>query len=606
MNKSKLILFLFFISLAHAQELDESFLSSLPDDIRKDVIDKAGNQDKNLDNNFRPYQYSSKIEFEEDLLALKLRMERDLIELNNRLDKDKPLNIKEDLALFGKNFFNTFQTSFMPVNEPNPNSSYVLDVGDVLKIQLIGQKNYIDNLIINGDGSVNVPDIGQVIVAGLTLSSASDIITTKITEAFISTEAYITLGKIRDVNILVTGNAIKPGIYTLTGNSNILHALTVAGGVSDQGSMREINLIRDNKVIESLDMYDLLIDGRYNIKKRLRSGDVVFVESIKNIVTIDGAIKRPAKYEVTNNQNLLQVFEYANGMKQTADIRNISLERMLDGSLKSIPIVNKSQFSNIKPIDGDLIYVREFPFRTAKINGAVLKPGTYTMAAGESLKDLIEKAGGVTENAYLFGSIYETNDAREINKKSKDILYEEFIDGIIAASQRSLSENLDLTPIVRLTEQIKNSEPNGRIVVDLMDENLSEYSKIGDGDTLFIPEKNNNVYVYGEISTEGAVMFSANKDVEYFVDKSGGYKKFADVESIYILHPNGESIRYKKSRNIFESSPKSDIIIYPGSVIFVPRKLDESTARRIAAQAYVSILGNLGIALASLSSINNN
>lgn len=606
MNKSKLILFLFFISLAHAQELDESFLSSLPDDIKKDVIDKAGNQDKNLDNNFRPYQYSSKIEFEEDLLALKLRMEQDLNELNNRLDKDKPLKIKEDLALFGKNFFNTFQTSFMPVNEPNPNSSYVLDVGDVLKIQLTGQKNYIDNLIINGDGSVNVPDIGRVIVAGLTLSSASDTITTKITEAFISTEVYITLGRIRDVNILVTGNANKPGIYTLSGNSNILHALTVAGGISDQGSMREINLIRDNKVIESLDMYDLLIDGRYNIKKRLRSGDVVFVESIKNIVTIDGAIKRPAKYEVKNNQNLLQVFEYANGMKQTADIRNISLERVLDGSLKSIPIINKSQFSKIKPIDGDLIYVREFPFRTAKIHGAVLKPGTYTMAAGESLKDLIEKAGGVTENAYLFGSIYETNDAREINKKSKDILYEEFIDGIIAASQRSLSENLDLTPIVRLTEQIKNSEPNGRIVVDLLDDTLSEYSKIGDGDTLFIPEKNNNVYVYGEISTEGAVMFSANKDVEYFVNKSGGYKKFADVESVYILHPNGESIRYKKSRNIFESSPKSDIVVYPGSVIFVPRKLDESTSRRIAAQAYVSILGNLGIALASLSSINNN
>lgn len=606
MNKSKLILFLFFISLAHAQELDESFLSSLPDDIRKDVIDKAGNQDKSLDNNFRPYQYSSKIEFEEDLLALKLRMEQDLNELNNRLDKDKPIKIKEDLALFGKNFFNTFQTSFMPVNEPNPNSSYVLDVGDVLKIQLIGQKNYIDNLIINGDGSVNVPDIGRVIVAGLTLSIASDTITTKITEAFISTEVYITLGRIRDVNILVTGNANKPGIYTLSGNSNILHALTVAGGINDQGSMREINLIRDNKVIESLDMYDLLIDGQYNIKKRLRSGDVVFVESIKNIVTIDGAIKRPAKYEVKNNQNLLQVFEYANGMKQTADIRNISLERMLDGSLKSIPIVNKSQFSKIKPIDGDLIYVREFPFRSAKIYGAVLKPGTYTMAAGESLKDLIKKAGGVTENAYLFGSIYETNDAREINKKSKDILYEEFIDGIIAASQRSLSENLDLTPIVRLTEQIKNSEPNGRIVVDLLDDTLSEYSKIGDGDTLFIPEKNNNVYVYGEISTEGAVMFSANKDVEYFVNKSGGYKKFADVESVYILHPNGESIRYKKSRNIFESSPKSDIVIYPGSVIFVPRKLDESTARRIAAQAYVSILGNLGIALASLSSINNN
>ena len=123
---------------------------------------------------------------------------------------------------------------------------------------------------------------------------------------------------------------------------------------------------------------------------------------------------------------------------------------------------------------------------------------------------------------------------------------------------------------------------------------------------LIIPEISNNVYVYGEISTEGSVMFSDGKDVDYFVDKSGGFKRFADVNSIYILHPNGESVRYKNRRSIFESQPKSEIKIYPGSIIFVPRELDESTPRRIAAQAYVSILGNLGIALASLSSINNN
>ena len=95
-------------------------------------------------------------------------------------------------------------------------------------------------------------------------------------------------------------------------------------------------------------------------------------------------------------------------------------------------------------------------------------------------------------------------------------------------------------------------------------------------------------------------------NVEYFVNKSGGFKKFADVNSIYILHPNGESVRYENKRNIFESQPKSEVKVYPGSIIFVPRKLDESTSRRLATQAYVSILGNLGIALASLSSINNN
>jgi hypothetical protein len=101
-------------------------------------------------------------------------------------------------------------------------------------------------------------------------------------------------------------------------------------------------------------------------------------------------------------------------------------------------------------------------------------------------------------------------------------------------------------------------------------------------------------------------MFSETKGVDYFVERSGGYKKFADRKSIYILHPNGESQLFSSKRNIFESSPKSAVKIYPGSIIFVPRELDEATPRRIAAQAYVSILGNLGIALASLSSINNN
>ena len=230
------------------------------------------------------------------------------------------------------------------------------------------------------------------------------------------------------------------------------------------------------------------------------------------------------------------------------------------------------------------------------------------MAAGETLDDLIDKAGGLNFNAYLFGAVYLNEDAKSINKKSKDIVYEEFLDNIIAVSQQNISENFDLTPIVRLTSEIKNTEASGRIVVDLDNSETDESKRVQvkEGDELIIPELSNNVYVYGEISTEGSVLFSPNKDVEYFVNKSGGFKKFADVNSIYILHPNGESVRYKNKRNIFESQPKSDIKIYPGSIIFVPRELDESTPRRIAAQAYVSILGNLGIALASLSSINNN
>ena len=589
----------------NAQELDSEFLESLPDDIRKDIQENNQRKADGTAETYQPYIYSSKLKKAETFLKLKDRLESDLLELERRLDSDDTIDLNQDLKLYGSDFFNTFQTSFMPINEPNPDSSYTLDIGDVLQVQLVGQNDYIEDFPVNSDGSVSLPDIGKITLAGLSLNDASQLIKSKVNAAFIGTEAFINLSQIRDVNILVTGNAQNPGIYTLTGNSNILHAISAAGGISEFGSLREINLLRDNIIIETLDVYDLLIEGQYNINKRLRSGDVVFVQSRKNIVTIDGAVNRPAKYETLDEQNLNTIIKYANGITRTADRENFSLERMLDGTLKSIPVRSDTQFKTIEAEDGDLIYIREHPYRQAKISGAVLKPGSYTMAAGETINDLIQKAGGYTDNAYKFGAIYLNEDAKLINEQSKEILYQEFLDNIIAVSQQNIGGSFDLAPIVQLTADLKNIEVNGRVVIDLLNDGSIDLYNIKEGDELFVPERNNVVYVYGETSTEGAVMYSEMQDVEYYVRKSGGYKQFADNESIYILHPNGESQLYKSRRSIFERSPKGEIRIYPGSIIFVPRKLDESAPRRLAAQAYVSILGNLGIALASLSAISD-
>ena len=607
MKNTLILMFSFLLTASlNSQELDSSFLDSLPEDIQKDLMEKNSKQGLNSQENYKPYLYSSKLSQAEELITLKERLELDLKELERRLSFDNDFTVNDGLKLYGSDFFNTFQTSFMPTNEPNPDSDYFLDTGDVINIQLVGQKDKINDHIVGGDGSISLEDIGKVIIAGMSLGEASSFIKSKINSVYIGTEAFISLSEIRDVNVLVTGNAKNPGIYTLTGNSNILHAISAAGGISEFGSYREINLIRNDKIVESLDVYKLLINGQYNLKKRLRSGDVIFVEARKSIVAIDGAVYRPAKYEVLNGQNLDSVIEFANGIKRTADLQNVSLERILDGTLKTIPIVNKSQFKTITALDGDLVYIREFPYREAKISGAVLKPGSYTMAPNESLNDLIQKAGGYTNNAYLFGAIYINEDAKEINKKAKDILYQEFLDNIISVSQQNISGNFDLTPIVQLTKEIKDNQSNGRVVIDLQDQETLDLHSVQENDSLYIPETNNVVYVYGETSIEGAVMFSENQTAEYFIKKSGGYKKYADKESIYILHPNGESQLYSSKRNIFESSPQSSTTIYPGSIIFVPRELDEATPRRLAAQAYVSIIGNLGIALASLSSINNN
>ena len=124
----------------------------------------------------------------------------------------------------------------MPINEPNLNSTYILDFGDVIEIQIIGQEDSIQEYIINRDGSINISDLGKIVLSGLSLNEASSLIKNKVKNIYIGTEAFITLKNIRDISILISENAYNPGIYTLNGNSNMLHALTMAGGINEFGS----------------------------------------------------------------------------------------------------------------------------------------------------------------------------------------------------------------------------------------------------------------------------------------------------------------------------------------------------------------------------------
>ena len=597
---------LFFISI-HAQELDQAFLDSLPDDIKEDIANQSATNSDREKSIYRSIESQTKLE-KKKLGDLRKRLEDDLKYLDEQLS-DEAFNLNtNDLRLFGSDFFSTYQSTYMPVNEPNFSPSYILDYGDVIEIQIIGQQDEIEKHQIKRNGSINLPDIGPLTIAGLSLESASLLIKSKIDSTYIGAEAFITLDTIRDVNVLVSGNAYNPGIYTVSGNSNLLHVIGVAGGINEFGSYREINLIRDSKVIETLDMYDVLITGFYNSKTSLKSGDIIFVKPVKNIVSIDGAVKVPAKFELMENQNLTNVIEYANGISNDADLQNIYLDRILDGKIKSIPIRNIVQFSKIIANDGDSIYIRKHKFRNVIIEGAVLKPGRYLLGDGESLNDLVKKAGGLSLNAYPFGAVYENQKAFIINKMAKDKLYEEFIDNIITLSQKNPTGNFDLTSVINLTKNLKNTLPNGRVGIDLTDISSTESLVIQDGDSLNIPEKSNHIYIYGEVNYEGALKFIDKEDIDFYISKSGGLKENASKKSIYVLHPNGDTQRYNADRkNIFQNSPSStEMTLYPGSVIFIPRGIDNSATTRLAAQAYVSILGNIGIALASLSSIKNN
>tara|TARA_X000000368_G_C23038396_1_gene715694 strand:+ start:534 stop:2255 length:1722 start_codon:yes stop_codon:yes gene_type:complete len=556
-----------FLSVSSfSQELDQAFLSSLPDDVASTLINK--NNERNA---LEEPQYRRPSTF---------------------IEKPEPTSNR-----FGANIFSMMQSSLMPLNEPNFDSSYILDFGDTLELQLVGQKSSTTQLFVKRDGSINIEDIGKLNIAGLSLDKAAELIKNKINLAFIGVEAYITLAKVRDIQIIMSGNIYNPGSYTLNGNSNIFHALSVSGGPSESGSFRSIDLIRNNKKIETVDLYETFIFGRSSFNTRLRSGDLVFVNPVENVVSIVGAVKRPGTYEIKKDGNLSNIILFSNGLSAYADLNNIKLERVLNGKIKSLPIVNISQFDNIKANDLDKIFIRSYPFRSVKISGAVLNPGTYLMNEGDSIEDVIEKSGGLSDNAYVFGMVYQNETARIISEQAAETLYKNSMQNISEIIKTG-GPDTDFTPLIAVLTELKKSDISGRVIIDL--DSNERPTLVKDGDSILIPEKTNQVYVFGSVSDAGSALYVKDQDFEYYINKKGGLTSNADNNNIYVLNPNGETFKLKIKKNLFTSSD-TKIEIYPGSVIYIPESLDNGYQTRLQTQAYAAILGSLGVSLASLS-----
>jgi protein involved in polysaccharide export with SLBB domain len=411
----------------------------------------------------------------------------------------------------------------------------------------------------------------------------------------------VTLSEIRDINILISGNAFNPGIYTLNGNSNVLHALSMAGGINKFGSYRNILHLRNNEVIGKLDIYNLLINGKFNFKTNLKSGDVIFVDTVGNLVEAIGAFKRPGLYELSDDEPLSQALFFANGISKNADLKNIYIQRVVNGDVDSIKLDNIDGLNDLYANDGDKIIIREHDLRSIEIVGSVVNPGKYFMSQGENIFDAIQKAGGYTESAYKFGVIYENKVAEEISENSIDFLYQEFLRNLILMGQQNLGE-YNILSTIQAAELMNDIEPNGRIIVDFVNPEPNNTFIVQDGDKITVPEKTNQVYVFGEVSSEGAVSFAQGKDVSYYLDKKGGFSSHADKSRIFIIHPNGLTQNIELKRNVFQSIAKKNDI-YPGSIIYVPQSIDNPSIRRMSAQAYASILGNIAISLASLNSI---
>ena len=585
MKKIVCTFLVFFSSLSIAQDIsdladlggfDKDYLESLPKEIRDDLLDKVGAKNKL---NEPVYRQNSTM-----------------------VDKPKDeLEIFNESKRFGANIFDTMQTSFMPLNEPNTDDRYILGIGDELEVQLIGGKDQTKRYVINNDGSINLQDIGKLYLAGLSLSEASKLIKDNVNKVYTLTQAYTTLTSIRDIQVLVSGNAYNPGVYTLNGNSNPLHAITMAGGINENGSYRTINIIRDDVIIDTLDLYDIFIHGKSNFGPKLRSGDSVFVSSYNNLVNIFTGVKRPAQYELLDEETFADLIDYADGFTNYADTTSMSYERIKNGEIRKYDVDSSEDLSKILIEDGDAFFIPEYVLRSVTVMGAVNFPGEYSITEGEKLSNLIKRAGGYKSSAYPFAGHLENQRTMEINIATKEKLYSNFLEFLLVKTQIPG----DSLPYV--LSELKKAPVSGRLRaefdLDLIYENPSLDTTLEDKDLIMIPYITEQVYVYGEVNNPGAVRYNPNNDISYYINGTGGVKRTADKKSVFIVHPDGSTNATNMS---FLQSYKigSENKIYPGSIIFIPKNTSLDTVQ--SAAVWGPIISSIALSLTSLSVLNNN
>ena len=555
-----------------SQDFDREFLDSLPEDVREDLLAETERR-KSLEEPIyrKPSTFVEK---------------------------------KEISARFGSDFFSSMQTTLMPINEPNFDSDYILDFGDVLQVQNIGSNAYSVEEAIKRDGSINLPDLGKVFIGGLSLADATNLVKNKVEESSIGSEAFVTLVNVRDVQVVLAGNVFNPGSYTLSGNSNIFHALTISGGPSEFGSFREIDLIRQNKVIETIDLYKIFISGEGNFGSRLRSGDLVFVRPAKKIIGIYGGVKRPGVYELKDNESFSNLLFFANGFRPDADKKNINYNSIIESKVVSSRVTGYESLEEIIPQDGNSLYVGIISIKEVEISGSVKNPGRYSMNPGDGIYELILRAGGYDDNAYPFGGVLLNENVKKVNAQANDQLYKDLLETMVDNSIDLSQEGSGM--IGSLLQEFRATPPSGRITtsfdLDLISKDPSKNTLLQDGDIAIIPEAVNYLYVFGETANEGTVLFSEGRNIDYYLSAKGGLNDSADSSSIFVLFPDGTSKRIS-SKNIFRDGSRS-VELYPGSVIFVPKKHNNMFRANII-QSYAAILGNLGVSLASLSVIKN-
>ncbi len=303
----------------------------------------------------------------------------------------------DELKPYGYELFAGEPTTFMPSENAAVPDTYIVGPGDQLKINFYGKESDSFEVIVDREGRISIPDLSPVEVAGLTFAEIKELVKVKVEQEVIGVKAFVSLGQLRSMRILVLGEAYKPGSYSVSSLTTVSHALFVSGGVSDIASLRNIQVKRAGKVVANFDLYDLLINGDSSNDIVLKPGDAVFIPSVGAQVTVEGAVKRPAIFELKKGESAKQLLAMAGGLKPNAYAKSAIVERFNFDRKEVLSVDFSKPQINYIPQDGDRIRFNSVSSQyqnSISLIGAVARPGNYQWHQGKRISDVLKSIRG--------------------------------------------------------------------------------------------------------------------------------------------------------------------------------------------------------------------
>ena len=399
--------------------------------------------------------------------------------------------------VFGRDIFNNKMLTFEPnMNIATP-QNYRLGPGDAVFIDIYGASQKTVQSTVSPDGTVTIEGFGPVQVSGMTVSQANAHLRSTLGSRYSSSQIRLTVGQTRTIMVNVMGEVKAPGTYTLSAFASVFHALYMAGGVNDLGTLRNIKVYRNSQLISTVDIYDYILNGKLTGNVRLAENDVIVVGPYDCLVNITGKVKRPMFYEMRRNESVGTLLKYAGGFTGDAYTKSVRLVRKT-GREFSVYNVDEFDMSSFHLADEDSVSVDSILPRFAnmvEVKGAVFRPGMYQVGGNiTTVRELLESCEGVTEEAFTAHAVmHRMKEDRTLQVIAVDI------DGIMKGTVPDLA-----------------LKPN---------------------DVLFIPTKQEmmeeqTITIHGEVQYPGVYKYAENETLEDFVLQAGGLKQTASTVKV--------------------------------------------------------------------------